>query len=176
MGAGVGRFLGIVACLHLAVAVLGTRAGAAPISIPGLLRGVTPNALTARFEKCMSTTLPRTPAPVTVNGAPGKVSVPAAGAPAVPSVADCLANLGLGDRPALREETTLCLSQRGVARTICLNRVFAPFLLPATPSPTPQPTPTPRATPTPTPTATPTPTPRPTKRPTPRPTLRELFA
>ncbi len=105
MGAGVVRFLGIVACLPLAVVVLGTPSGAAPITVPGLIQGVTPNALTARFEKCMSTTA-RT-ATTTVPGAAGQIAVPPAATAGVPSAADCLANLGL-DRPALREAVTLC--------------------------------------------------------------------
>jgi hypothetical protein len=166
------RFTGLVACLSPALLVLGTAAGAAPISVPGLLHGVTPNALTARFEKCMTTTA--TPIPG-ANG--GIAAAPPAANATVPSVADCLANLGLGNRRALREETTLCSSQSGIARTICLNRVFAPFLPPAaTPTPTPQATPTPTVTPTSHPTATPTPAPSPipsstpTLKPTPRPT------
>lgn len=177
MGAGVVRSLGIVTCLILAVAVVGAPCAAAPITLPGLLRGVTPNAFTARFERCMSTTAPATPAPATkgpVPGANGATSTDPRAAASVPSVADCLANLGLGDHPELRGEATLCLRQRGIARTICFNRMFAPFLPPAAATPTPRPTPTPvpSPTPTPTPTATPRPTPTPTRRPTIRPTRR----
>jgi hypothetical protein len=177
MGAGVVRSLGIVSCTILALAVVEAPSAAA-VTLPGLLRGVTPNAFTARFEKCMSTTLPATTAPATKGPVVGVNDPRAAAAGAVsqsvPSVADCLANLGLGDQPQLRGETALCLRQRGIARTICFNRVFAPFLPPPAPTPTPHPTPTsvPLPTPTPTPTATPRPTPTPTRRPTIRPTRR----
>ena len=176
MGAGAVRSLGIVSCLILVGAAAAAPSAAAPITLPGLLSGVAPNAFTARFEKCMSTTAPATKAPAT-NGPvlrANAASTAAAGAvhQSVPSVADCLANLGLGDQPQLRGETALCLRQRGIARTICFNRVFAPFLPPPMPTPAPHPTPTPVPTPTPTPTATPRPTPTPTRRPTIRPTRR----
>ena len=71
MAARVVRSVGIVACVLLAVAVNATPAAAAPVTVPGLLEGVRPNALTARFEKCMSTT-PGTPAPAA--GANGQIA------------------------------------------------------------------------------------------------------
>ncbi|HEY0381641.1 MAG TPA: PKD domain-containing protein [Candidatus Elarobacter sp.] len=165
------------------MAASGTPSNAAPL-LQGIIRGAVPNAYTARFQRCMTVTATRTAPPVqpgtagttAVGGAvPPDPRVPAAVVPAVkqpvPSAAECLAALGLADHPGLRESTALCLSQRALAQTICLNRVFAPFLprisvTPAGATPSPSPSPAPTATPLP----TATPSPRPTRKPTPHPT------
>ena len=121
MAAGRVRLLGIASCLPVAAAMLATPSNAAPVSVPGILRGATPSALTAAFEKCMQVPVVRTapgntaPQPQVPGAAGPAVAVPPAATPAVPSVANCLANLGFGGRRALVEQTTLCLSQQGLA-------------------------------------------------------------
>jgi hypothetical protein len=177
MGAGLVRVLAVASCLPVAAAALAMPSSAAPIARP--ISIPTPNARTTAFEACMNVAA-TPPRGVSATVSPPVLRAAAAPAtPAVPSAARCLALMGLADVPRLRVQTTLCLSQRGLARTICLNAVFdatapvsvaSPGPTPTASPPPPPPTATPRPTPPPTgrPTRRPTPTPQPTATPTPQ--------